>query len=143
MESNVAFRHHIRTEQSHQQIDVAGPFSDSLQPDKVLFHLGVGEQMQAIKIQSPVEQGFGKVASVRSLLPTESDRLQLRVTQRQYRLRSHISETRRELIKTRLRRCQRDLLFEYDLQQRREPRLAIPQGRNSILHMNNAEMWII
>ena len=52
MQGNIAFRHHVRPQEGHQQINVRSPIADTFQTQEFLLHLIVRQFAQGCEIDS-------------------------------------------------------------------------------------------
>src|SRR5436190_14905267 len=98
--------------------------------------------MERFKIQSPIRDLGGKMATVCRLLTTESDCLQRYVIKFEKSAGSKWSGNSQQLVMGSPCRCERYLLFEDDVKESRESRLASPHWRRAECLYNAAEIRI-
>lgn len=139
---DVALGHHIWPEQCHQKVNIARPFADPFKLYELFLHFSIGKILKSFEIKPLLQDRHGQMPCVSGLLSAESDPLQLGIVQGQKGLGRNLAEMVHQLVKTSLRRSERNLLLKNDLKQRRESRLAVPKRRTPILPINYPQLRI-
>lgn len=142
MQGDVTLWHNVGPAKSHQEVNVGCPFADAFELCELGFDLRVIKGLQPVEVDAPFDHGFGEVTGIRGLLPAEAVRSQLLIGALDQTVRRQLANPRRKLIKTGHGRRQRHLLFEDDLQERRETLRAVPKRRRTVRLKNQREMWI-
>ena len=141
-ERDVADRPHIGPPEDHQQVDRRRPAADAgdrleLDADDVVIEGGQPLEVERSRSRSRV----GQRPAVAGLLPAEADREQLGVGEREEARRaSSGSAAAVEPVERRLRRRERDLLLEDDVEERPEPGRPVPQRRRPVTRDDPGEV---
>ena len=131
-ESEVADGPDVRAAQGAQQINVGGPCADAFEGDQ---HFACGIVVQVVKISQvkvTARQRFCEQACIQSLLAAEADAQELIVSELQKTARCERTNGNVQAVEGGFRRGERNLLFEDDVNERTEARLANPEWRRAV-----------
>src|SRR4051794_5059222 len=84
MKGDITLWHHVRTKQSHQQVNVRCPFADSFELHQLQLYFGVGKLMNLIEIDVFADEGLGQMPRISRLLSAKTDHLHLCAIEREY-----------------------------------------------------------
>jgi len=131
-ESKVADGPDVRATQGAQQINVGGPVADSFEGHE---HFACGIVVKVVKISQvkvTARQRFCEQACIQSLLAAEADAQELIVSELQKTARCERTNGNVQAVEGGFRRGERNLLFEDDVNERTEARLANPEWRRAV-----------
>ena len=128
-QGEVALRPDIRAAEGHQQIDIGGPGADTAYVDQPAADRVVVDSAEATQVERPIHQLSGDAQTIARFLPRDTSRPDLGCGEPCEPLRRDLTPRATQWPERRPSRCQRDLLFENDLDQRREAGAPCPQWR--------------
>ena len=102
----------------------------------------VRQILEVAEVEVPEGERFGKKACVKRFLPAEADAQQFCVIEVQESLGGQRLHHRFQSVESRFGRCQGDLLFENDVDERGESRLANPQRRPTVGFNHFRQMFV-
>jgi hypothetical protein len=127
----IAARPDVRSPENHQEVNVRSPTADAFDLLELRFHRFILHRSERVKFQSAFDDRLGKVTAVTGLLPAEAASLERCVVELQKAARCQRPCEFYQTVMSRPRRGKRHLLFEDDVNERREAGLASPKRRRA------------